>query len=486
MSAFLSYVFPASAECFVLVASCVILMVGVFFPKRESLCYYLTQLTIVIAMALTVWVFVKAVGVHGDPMYAFSQGYVLDKLAVFLKLLTLLCCFFTFIYARSYNRVFCLPDVEFYVLSLLSILGMLVIISGNNFIVLYLGVELLSLPLYAMIAFQRHQARCVEASLKYFLIGAIASGLLLYGLSILFGLTQSMEVPVVAQLVSTGLTQQWHVLLFAMVFVLAGIAFKLGLAPFHMWVPDVYEGAPNSVTLFVSGAPKVAAFGLLMRLLVETMPAASHEWQALLIVIALLSMAVGNIAAIVQTSIKRMLAYSSIAHSGYMLLGVLCATPRGYAAALFYLLSYMVMSIGAFGLLVLLSCAGKEVSRIDDLHGLNSRNPWLAFIFLLILFSMAGIPPMVGFMAKVGVLEALIQVHLTWLAVAAILFSVIGAFYYIRVIKVMYFEVPTAIVPVVLPRDARIASSINGLGVLVLGILPGFIYTLCHAVFYVV
>ncbi|MAR83377.1 MAG: NADH-quinone oxidoreductase subunit NuoN [Legionellales bacterium] len=486
MSAFLSYVFPASAECFVLVASCVILMAGVFFPKRESLCYYLTQFTVLVAMVLTVWVFAKSVGAQGQPLYAYSQGYILDRLAVALKLLTLLCSFFTFIYARSYNRVFNLPDVEFYVLSLLSILGMLVLISGNNFIVLYLGVELLSLPLYAMIAFQRDSARSVEASLKYFLIGAVASGLLLYGLSILFGLTQSIEVPVVANVVATALSQQWHVVLFAMVFVLAGIAFKLGLAPFHMWVPDVYDGAPNSITLFVSGAPKVAAFGLLMRLLIETMPSASHEWQALLIVIALLSMAIGNIAAIIQTNIKRMLAYSSIAHSGYLLLGVLCATPRGYAAALFYLISYMVMSIGAFGMLVLLSCTGKEIRQVDDLHGLNARNPWLAFVFLLLLFSMAGIPPMVGFMAKVGVLEALIQAHLTWLAIVAILFSVVGAFYYIRVIKVMYFEVPTEVTSVTLPRDGKIISSINGLAVLALGILPGFVYTLCHTVFYVV
>ncbi|MBV53693.1 MAG: NADH-quinone oxidoreductase subunit NuoN [Coxiellaceae bacterium] len=481
--AFFSYVFPASVELFILIASCVILMVGVFFPKRESLCYYLAQSTVVIAMGLTLWMYTQTIGVNGVPLYAYANGFVLDKLAVFLKLLTLLCALFTFIYARAYNKIFHLPDSEFYVLALLSILGMLVLISGNHFIVLYLGLELLSLPLYAMIAFQRTQARSIEASLKYFLIGAVASGFLLYGLSILFGLTQSMEIPVVAHSVATQLSQQWHVLLFAMVFVLAGIAFKLGLAPFHMWVPDVYDGAPNSVTLFVSAAPKVAAFGLLMRLLVEAMPAASAQWQLLLIVIAILSMAVGNIAAIVQTNIKRMLAYSSIAHSGYMLLGILCATSRGYAAALFYLLSYMVMTVGAFGVLTLLSCSGKEICDVDDMHGLNTRNPWLAFVYLLILFSMAGIPPMVGFMAKVGVLEALIQVHLTWLAIVAILFSVIGAFYYIRVIKVMYFETPVEVTPVVLPRDGQAAASINGVAVILLGILPGSLYALCHLVF---
>ena len=481
---FFSYVYPASSECFLLFASCVVLMAGVFFPQRKSLCYILAQFSLVITLCFVVWMSTRVLGDGNKVFYAFANGYVLDRLAVFLKVLTLLCCLITFIYARSYNRTFKLPDSEFYVLGLLSALGMLVLISGNDFIVLYLGLELLSLPLYAMIAFRRQESRSIEASLKYFLIGAVASGLLLYGMSILFGLTQSLEIPVVAQVIAQSMSQQWHVLLFAMVFILAGIIFKLGLAPFHMWVPDVYDGAPNSVTLFVSAAPKVAAFGLLMRLLIETFPAASHQWQLILIVVAILSMFVGNIAAIVQTSIKRMLAYSSIAHSGYLLLGILCATPRGYAAALFYLASYMIMTLGSFGVMVLLSSTGRELNNIGDLHGLNSKNPWLAFVMLMILFSMAGIPPLVGFIAKVGVLEALIQVHLTWLAVVAIIFSVIGSFYYIRVIKVMYFETPDDIQAAVLPSDSKVLASVNGLAVLVLGILPSSLYSVCHFVFF--
>jgi NADH-quinone oxidoreductase subunit N len=484
MSALMAYVFPVLAELFVIIAGCVILMAGVFFPKRENLSYYLSQLTLLIAAWLTWHVYSVSAAAGQVPLVAFANGFILDGLAVFLKMLILVSCFFTFMYARAYNKVFRLPDNEFYVLGLFSVLGMMVLVSGYNFITLFLGLELLSLPIYAMVAFQRTQRRGIEASLKYFLIGAVASGLLLYGMSILFALTQSIDVHTVAQMVSQqSLGSQWHVLLFALVFILAGVAFKLGVAPFHMWVPDVFDGAPNSITLFLSAAPKVAAFGLLVRLLVEAMPGASLQWQHLLIVVAILSMAVGNIAAIVQTNIKRMLAYSSIAHGGYMLLGIICATPRGYSAALFYLLSYTVMTLGSFGMLVMLSYTGYEVTNIDDLFGLNTRNPWMAFMMLLVMFSMAGIPPLVGFMAKVGVLEALIHVHLTWLAIVAIIFAIIGAFYYIRVIKVMYFEEPYSVEPIPSSLDAKVAVTINGLAVLLLGIFPGVFYGLCRLVF---
>jgi len=483
MNGQVSYLFPVLPELVVLIAGCVILLAGVFFPKKQNLSYYLTQITLVITAVLVWAVYYRCASQVDMPLLAFANGFILDKLSVFLNLLILVCTFFTFMYARAYNTVFKLPENEFYVLGLYSVLGMMVLVSGYDFITLFLGLELLSLPIYAMIAFQRTQRRAVEASLKYFLIGAVASALLLYGMSILFAVTQSIEIGVVSTVIAQSPGSQWVVVLFAMVFIITGVCFKLGVAPFHMWVPDVFDGAPNAVTLFLSVAPKVAAFGLLIRLLIEAMPSASVGWQEVIIVVSILSMAVGNIAAIIQTNIKRMLAYSSIAHGGYLLLGIACATSRGYSASLFYMMSYAVMSLGSFGMIVMLSYTGYEVNNIDDLFGLNARNPWLAFIMLLVMFSMAGIPPLVGFMAKVGVLEALIHVHLTWLAVLAIIFAIIGAYYYIRVIKVMYFEEPYSVEPIPVSFDAKVAVTINGMAVLLLGMFPGIFYTLCSAVF---
>lgn len=472
---------PALPELFVTVMTCVILLVGLYTKKESVISYYLTQITLVFAAIITAYLYMKINAT--SVVFAFNNLFVVDRLAFILKEFIYISIFLAFMYSRYYNDDNYIPSNEFYVLGLLSMLGMMVLVSGHNFLTLYLGLELLSLPIYAMVALVRAKQRCVEAAMKYFVIGALASGLLLYGMSMIFGACKSLDITQIALAIAVMPLQNNLILLFGLVFMIAGVAFKLGAAPFHMWVPDVYDGAPNSVTLFLSSAPKLAAFGLVIRLLVNAMPTLAPEWSQMLIVMAILSIIIGNVAAIVQTSIKRMLAYSSIAHIGYMLLGLACATPRGYGAALFYMISYTIMTLGAFGMVVLMSRDGVEANDIDDYKGLNTRNPWLAFIMLLIMFSMAGVPPIVGFIAKVSIFEALIQVNLVWLAAFAVLFSVIGAFYYLRVVKVMYFEESDNTDPVRYPFDLKCVMSANGLAVLLLGVAPGALFTLCHMTF---
>jgi len=474
---------PLIPEIFVLIMVCVTLMMGLFLEKRfKHMSYCLVQVTLIVAAFLT-WHTFSQYDFHIKTL-AFHNTFVLDKLAGVLKLFIYLSAFLTFLYSRQYNEDRHIPANEFYVLGLLSVLGMMVLVSAHNLLTIFLGLELLSLPIYAMVALQRGKGRCIEAAMKYFVIGAIATGMLLYGMSMIFGASQSLDIGQIALFVKTLPPQQNIIFIFGLVFLMAGIAFKLGAAPFHMWVPDVYDGAPSSVTLFLASAPKVAAFGLAMRLLVEMMPALHVQWQEVWIVIALLSMAIGNFVAIVQKNIKRLLAYSSIAHMGYMILGLLCATPRGNAAALFYILTYTIMTLGAFGMVIMMSRAGLEANDLSAFAGLNQRNPWLAFLMLIVMFSMAGIPPLVGFIAKVGVLEALIQVHLVWLAVVAILFAIIGVYYYIRVVKLMYFEdAPEGSLPVQYSTEMNVAMSINCLGVLLLGVFPGALFALSHLTF---
>lgn len=377
-----------------------------------------------------------------------------------------------------------MPVPEFYVLALLAMLGMMILVSANHLLILFLGIELFSLASYAMVALVRNDARCIEAGMKYFLLGAVATAILLYGISLIFGVTHGLNFDAIRQAIPAG-TATPLLLTLGMIFVLAGVAFKLGIAPFHLWVPDVYEGAPTSVTLFISTAPKLAAFAALIRIVSEMLPTLATTWQPILIALAVVSMAIGNIGAIVQSNLKRLLAYSSIAHMGYLLLGLISGTARGYAAAMFYMISYSVMTLAAFGMLILLSRAGLEVENIRDLNGLNQRHPWLAFMMLITTFSLAGVPPLVGFIAKVGVLEALLQVHLIWLAVVAILFSVIGAYYYLRIVKVMYFE--DTIAEVTMPKirpDLMTAMTINGIGILLLGVFPGWLFGLTHFAFF--
>lgn len=472
----LNILFPALPEIWVAFMACVILMLGVFVKNNRLMTFLLSLLTVLVAAVLSGYTFHL---LNGAPLYAFSNTFVLDKFSIGLKIFIDIAMFFTFWYSYGYNEQNRMPESEFYVLGLLSTFGMLVLVSSANFITLFLGVELMSLPIYAMVALMRSKLRCIEASMKYFITGAVASGMLLYGLSMFFGATHSLDLQSVAQAV--GASNQQFILFFGLVLVVAGIAFKLGAVPFHMWVPDVYDGAPNSVTLLISAAPKLAAFGLAIRFLRDAVPGLHIEWQHLMIVIGLLSIALGNLVAVVQTNIKRLLAYSSIAHIGFVLLGLAAGTTRGYTAALFYMVSYTVTALGAFGIIILLSRSGFEANEINDFSGLQSRAPWFAFMMLFMMFSLAGIPPLVGFMAKVSVLEALIQVHSVWLAVIAIIFSIVGAYYYIRVVKVMYFEEPDKkMLSLSLNNHVAVAMSINGMLVLLLGVFPAQLFVLCR------
>lgn len=469
----------ALPEMFVLTMACVILIADLFIPKHAKVVTYsLAQITLIGAAILSFQQFGMAA-----PETTFSNMFVLDNLAIVLKLFIYLSAFVSFVYARSYLPTTNIPYGEYFVLALFSVLGMMVIVSAQNFITLFLGLELFSLPIYAMVALRRTEGICVEAALKYFITGAIATGTLLYGISMLYGATNSMDITAVSQIVTQSSLSDELILSFGLVFVVVGMVFKLGAVPFHLWVPDVYEGAPTPVVMFLGTTAKIAALGLIFRLLVDALQHLSMQWQDLLIIVAILSMGLGNFAAIVQTNIKRMLAYSSIAHMGYMVLGLVTASPQGYGASLFYMITYALMTLGAFGVVAVMNQSGYEANKISDLKGLNTRNPWLALMMLLVMFSMAGIPPLVGFMAKLAILESLIGVGLVWLAAVALFFAVIGAYYYIRVVKVMYFEDPEVSTPVVYSKDMQVAISLSGIAVLILGILPGVLFTLCESVF---
>ncbi|OGT27293.1 MAG: NADH-quinone oxidoreductase subunit N [Gammaproteobacteria bacterium RIFCSPHIGHO2_01_FULL_42_8] len=480
----LSNLFPAIPEIFVLIMTVCILLYGVFSKNNSARAiFYLAQITIVLSALLSLHLFHVMNEVSET---AFSQLFILDKLAVALKVAIDIAMFFTFWYSWLYNEDNKIPSLEFHVLGLLAMLGMMLLVSSNNFVTLFLSVELMSLPVYAMVALERGKLRCIEAAMKYFIIGAVASALLLYGISIFFGATQSFDLLQIATAIAQTPASQSILLYFGLIFVIAGIAFKLGAAPFHLWVPDVYDGAPNSVTLFISAAPKLAAFGFAIRFFLDAAPGLHVQWDHVLIVLALLSIAIGNLAAIMQSNIKRLLAYSSIAHMGFMLLGLACGTTRGDAAALFYMITYALMSLGVFGIVALLSKTDFDANELSDFAGLSGRNPWLAFMMMLLLFSLAGLPPFVGFIAKIGILEALIKTHDVWIAVVAIIFAIIGVYYYIRVIKVMYFEeasVSSKKPPIRCSRNLMFAISVNGLAVLLLGIFPSQLFLLCHAVF---
>jgi NADH-quinone oxidoreductase subunit N len=471
---------PIIPEIFLAFMAAAILLAGVFLPNQKQLAYYLGLASLVIAAILTVYCF----SALGDvTTFSFDHSYVLDQFAVVLKLFVFLITFIVFLFSRHYNKERYVLDNEFHVLALLSTIGMTALISSYNLLTLYLSLELLSLPLYALVALQRAKMRCVEAAMKYFVVGGMASGMLLYGMSILFGVTGSLDLSEIAHHIS-GLNGTHNIMLiFALVFIISGMAFKLGAVPFHMWVPDVYDGAPTSVTLLVAAAPKIAGFALFARILATGLPELFHHWQQILLAISLLSIGLGNIVAIVQTNIKRLLAYSSIAHMGYVLLGLSCGTNAGNSASVFYVITYSLMSLGSFGMIALMSRAGFEANDIEDYAGLNHRSPWLAFMMLVLMFSLAGVPPLVGFIAKLTILKALIDVHLTWVAVVALVFSIIGAYYYIRVVKVMYFDQPREAELIVCPQETKLAISVNGLAILFLGIFPGALANLCQNLF---
>lgn len=478
MTADLSNFTPVLPEIFLLCMICIILLVDLFIKQQNRLLTYsLTQLSLLITTVLVLVLYPKQASI------IFSGSFVWDPVAGLLKVAILLISLLSFVYARHYIAERNMPQGEYYVLGLFCVLGMMLLVSAHSFLTVYLGLELTSLPLYAMIAIERHSNPGNEAAMKYFVLGALASGMLLYGMSMIYGATHSLQISEISSAILTTDPSQRLILIFGLVFVVSAVAFKLGAAPFHMWIPDVYQGAPTSVTLFIGSAPKIATLGMAFRLLVDSMPSLLFQWQELLIVIAVASIAIGNVVAIVQSNLKRMLAYSAIAHLGYMSLGLLAGTSIGYAAAAFYIIAYAIMTLGGFAILVLLSKKGIEVEDISDLRGLNARSPWLAFMMLLVMFSMAGIPPMVGFFAKLGVLQALIAVHLVWLATLALIFAIIGAYYYLNVVKVMYFEEPEVVTPVVTTLDLRLAISVNGLILLVLGIFPSELINVCRSAF---
>ncbi len=422
-------------------------------------------------------------------LLTFSGSYVSDPMGQILKIVATGLIALVFIYSRRYLSVNDLARGEFYTLSLFSLLGVFVMISANSLLVMYLGLEMLSLALYALVAFDRDSSVAAESAMKYFVLGAIASGMLLFGISYLYGVTGTLEFGPLA-LAIRGAGPEDIALWFGLAFVVVGIAFKFGAVPFHMWLPDVYEGARTPVTLLIASAPKVAAFALAMRILVDGLPELHGAWQGMLMILAVLSLALGNVVAIAQSNIKRMLGYSTIGHVGFILLGIFTGTQAGYQAAMFYTVTYVLMAAGAFGMVILLSRQGFEAENISDFKGLNSRNPWFAAMMACFMFGMAGIPPWVGFWAKLNVIAAVLDagryasdgIIYTALAVLMVVFSVIGAYYYLRVLKFVYFDAPEDSSPLAAPRDMQIVLSLNGLVILGLGLIPGTLLALCASV----
>ncbi|MBL0354911.1 MAG: NADH-quinone oxidoreductase subunit NuoN [Candidatus Accumulibacter sp.] len=478
---------PAAPELFLAFMALVILLVDLTVKdRRRTLTFGLVQLTLL--GCLIIQLFTST----GTVTYTFSQMFVDDMMADMLKVLLYLTVSLVLFYSRAYvlDRD-AMNKGEYYVLTLFATLGMMVMISANHFVTIYLGIELLSLSLYAMVAMNRDSVASIEAAMKYFVLGALASGLLLYGMSMIYGATGTLEITGIAERIYSGGVNR-GVLAFGLVFLVSGLAFKLGVVPFHMWIPDVYHGAPTSVTLLIGSAPKLAAFAILMRLLVSGLITMAQDWQNMLIILAVLSMAIGNLTAIAQTNIKRMLAYSAISHMGFMLLGIttgvvsvdgqLMLNPIAYASSMFYVIAYVIMTTGAFGMILLMSHAGFEADNIEDFKGLNKRSPWFAFIMLMLMFSLAGIPFFVGFFAKFAVLQSVVASGQMWLALVAVLFSLIGAFYYLRVVKVMYFDAPSDGSPLVANMDMRVLISLNGLAVAAFGVFPDYLMFLCNTV----
>ena len=479
---------PALPEVLLLVGACVVMIADLFVKsERRTASFTIAQVVLLLCALATLGI----QWISGTSRFQLFNGlFVSDVMANLLKFTAYITVSVVLVYARQYLLDRNLFRGEFLSLLLFALLGMMLMISANSLLMVYLGLELLSLCLYAMVALNRDSAASTEAAMKYFVLGALASGMLLYGMSMIYGATGSLSIPEIARqigILSHDSTQHAF-LVFGLVFVVSGIAFKLGVVPFHMWIPDVYHGAPTAVTLVIGTAPKLAAFAMAIRLLGTGLVDLAHDWQQMLAILSVLSMAVGNIAAIAQTNLKRMLAYSTIAHMGFMLLGLLSGWVDGnllnkadaYTAAMFYTIVYVLMSLGSFGALVFLSSKGFECENLEDLRGLNRRNPWYAFLILLLMFSLAGVPPTVGFYAKLAVLSAAVSAGQVWIAVAAVFFSLIGAYYYLRIVKLMYFDEPKDAAPFAGQAfGPRVLLSINGLALLVLGLFPQFLMTLC-------
>jgi NADH-quinone oxidoreductase subunit N len=481
---------PVLPEVVLLVGACAIMIVdtGVKSEHRAAT-FWMAQALLVLCALATLFVQLGT----GRGLVLFNGLFIVDTFANLVKFIAYIAVSAALVYSRQYLLDRQLLRGEFVTLLLFSLLGMMVMISAASFLTVYLGLELMSLCLYALVALDRDSAAATEAAMKYFVLGALSSGLLLYGLSMIYGATGSLDLREVSYQIKNLLdvgsdrVPMRPFLVFGLVFVVAGIAFKIGAAPFHMWIPDVYHGAPTPITLIIGSGPKLAAFAMAIRLLVNGLLDLAQDWQQMLALLALLSMAIGNITAIAQSNLKRMLAYSTIAHMGFMLLGLLSgviggnrlSAPDAYGSALFYVIVYTLMALGAFGMLILLSRAGFECESLDDMRGLARRSPWFAFVMMLLMFSLAGLPPTAGFYAKLAVLSAAVAAGQLWLAVAAVVLSLVGAFYYLRVVKLMYFDDARETTAVSGPADMRVLLSANGLALLVLGILPGGLMSLC-------
>lgn len=473
-------------EIILLTMACVIALVDLGVKSSSRTATYLLTLLTLAVVALMQALYAS----NGTTLYGFGNMVVSDPMGNWLKCFATLAVMVTLVYGRPYAAERgMLRGGEMFTLSTFALLGMFVMISGNNFLVIYLGLELLTLSSYALVALRRDNATATEAAMKYFVLGAMASGFLLYGLSMMYGATGSLDINAVLKAVNSGQVKH-QVLVFGLVFVVAGLAFKLGVVPFHMWIPDVYQGAPTAITLLIGGAPKLAAFAIIIRLLVEGMLPLAIDWQQMLMLLSIGSLLIGNLAAIAQTNLKRMLAFSTISQMGFVLLGLMSGVINGnissaanaYSSSMFYVVTYVLTTLASFGIIMLLSREGFESEEISDFAGLNQRSPLYAAVMAICLFSLAGIPPMVGFYAKLSVLQALIAsgqtMHIV-LAVYAVMMSLIGAFYYLRVVKVMYFDEPTSQAALVAPLDVRGVLSVNGALVLLLGVLPGSLMTLC-------
>jgi NADH-quinone oxidoreductase subunit N len=467
---------PAAAEILVAASACLVLLVDVLLGGRAR---NLTLALAIAALAGAAWATTAVWPV--EPIVTLYGHFVADAMGGVLKLFVYGAAAVTLLYSRDYLDERGLLRGEYLVLALFAVLGIQVIVSAGSLLSLFLGIEIMSLSLYGMIAFNRDDGVAAEAAMKYFVLGAIASGSLLYGISILFGVTGTFLLDGLAAAVAEP-GEGAIGLLLGLAFVVVGVAFKFGAVPFHMWIPDVYHGAPTPVTLFVGAAPKIGSFAFAMRVLAEGLGGAVDAWQDMLIVLAALSMIVGNVVAIAQSNLKRMLAYSAIAHVGFILLGVLAGTTEGYRAAMFYTLTYVVMTTVAFGIVLWLSRKGFEADALDDYKGLNRRHPWFAFMMLLAMFGLAGVPPTVGFWAKVQVISAVLDADLAWLAALAVLLSVVGAYYYLRIVKLMYFDEPTTEARVEARAGFRLVLSVNGLAILALGLYPGLLLRLCEQV----
>lgn len=464
----------AAPEIFLGLAACAILMLDLLLTDAQR--HWTGVLAVAALLVTAVLTLVQPVSTR---VVALGGLFELDRMAQALKVVTLLTVSMVFVYSTDYLHRRALLKGEYYVLGLFATLGGMVLISAGSLITLYMGLELMSLCLYAMVAFDRESGIAAESAIKYFVLGSMASGTLLYGMSILYGVTGSLELAAIANAVQGGFADNIG-LIFGIAFLIVGIGFKLGAVPFHMWIPDVYEGSPTCVTVFIGTASKLAAFALAMRLLPEALAASQPDWSQMLVVLSVLSIAIGNVVAIAQTNLKRMLAYSTISQVGYILLGILSGTAQGYQAAMFYMVSYVIVASGAFGMILLLARQGFEADKLVDFKGLNARSPWFAGMMAILMFSLAGLPPFVGFWAKLGVIQAVLAVGYTWLAVVAVLFSVVGAFFYLRIVKLMYFDDPTD--STVLGGSAlmRTVLSANALLAFGLGVAPAALITICQ------